>query len=173
MPFFAVRAIPAAKRGDDRLENISSAFNPCCSTLDRKSFASLRFMSGRFITMVFGLLGGIGDLSQSQAGEEEGGLRSDLSAALTSFLTGMTEPLEFSFLFIAPFLYVIHAFFDGLAFMLAPKTNWLMVPVIDVVWFCLYYFTFQFLIVTFNLKTPAAGHDYQKRNRGIYGRILS
>ena len=42
-----------------------------------------------------------------------------LSAALTSFLTGITEPIEFSFLFIAPVLYVIHAFFDGLAFMLA------------------------------------------------------
>ena len=42
-----------------------------------------------------------------------------LSAALTSFLTGITEPLEFSFLFVAPILYVIHAFFDGLAFMMA------------------------------------------------------
>lgn len=103
-----------------------------------------------------------------------------LSAALTSFLTGITEPLEFSFLFVAPILYVIHAAFDGFAFMLAHifeitigqtfsgglidfilfgilqgngKTNWILVPIIGVIWFLLYYFTFRILIVKLNLKT--------------------
>ncbi|MDR6109558.1 PTS system maltose and glucose-specific IIC component [Paenibacillus sp. SORGH_AS338] len=141
-----------------------------------------RFMSGRFITMMFGLLGAALAIYHTARPERKkvvGGLM--LSAALTSFLTGITEPLEFAFLFVAPFLYVIHAVFDGFAFMLAhifqitigqtfsgglidfilfgilqgnAKTNWIYVPIIGVVWFALYYFTFRFLIVKFNLKTP-------------------
>lgn len=108
------------------------------------------------------------------------------SAALTSFLTGITEPLEFSFLFVAPMLYVLHAFFDGCAFMLAhicqitigqtfsgglidfilfgiaqgeAKTNWLYVPLIGVPWFFLYYFSFKFLIEKYNYKTPGRDED--------------
>jgi PTS system maltose and glucose-specific IIC component len=104
-----------------------------------------------------------------------------LSAALTSFLTGITEPIEFSFLFIAPVLYVIHALFDGLAFMLAhmlhitigqtfsggfidfilfgilqgeAKTHWMYVPLVGVPWFFLYYFTFRFMINRFDFATP-------------------
>ncbi|MBD1575761.1 PTS transporter subunit EIIC [Vibrio sp. S11_S32] len=140
-----------------------------------------RFMSGRFITMMFGLMGAALAIYRCAKPEHKarvGGLM--LSAALTSFLTGITEPLEFSFLFVAPILYFIHAIFDGLAFMLAhifqitigqtfsggfidfilfgvlqgeSKTNWMMVPVIGVVWFFLYYFTFSFLIKKLNLKT--------------------
>ncbi|WP_217504794.1 maltose/glucose-specific PTS transporter subunit IIC [Paenibacillus taichungensis] len=140
-----------------------------------------RFMSGRFITMMFGLLGAALAIYHTAKPERKkvvGGLM--LSAALTSFLTGITEPLEFSFLFVAPILYVIHAVFDGLAFMLShifeitigqtfsgglidfilfgilqgnAKTNWIIVPIIGVVWFFLYYFTFRILIVKLNLKT--------------------
>ena len=104
-----------------------------------------------------------------------------LSAALTSFLTGITEPLEFSFLFVAPVLYVVHAAFDGFAFMFAhifditigqtfsggfidfilfgvlqgnARTNWLLVLPIGIAWFFLYYFTFTCLIRKFNFKTP-------------------
>lgn len=79
-----------------------------------------RFMSGRFITMMFGLLGACLAMYHTAKPENRklvAGLL--LSAALTSFLTGITEPIEFSFLFVAPVLYVIHAFFDGLAFMIA------------------------------------------------------
>ena len=141
-----------------------------------------RFMSGRFITMMFGLVGAALAIYQTAKPENKkvvGGLM--LSAALTSFLTGITEPLEFSFLFIAPALYVVHAFFDGLAFMLAhifeitigqtfsggfidfllfgvlqgnAKTHWITVVLIGIVWFFLYYFTFKFLILKFNFKTP-------------------
>ena len=141
-----------------------------------------RFMSGRFITMMFGLVGAAYAIYKTAKPENKkvvGGLM--LSAALTSFLTGITEPLEFSFLFIAPPLYVVHAFFDGLAFMLAhifeitigqtfsggfidfmlfgvlqgnAKTHWMYVIVIGIVWFFLYYFTFKFLILKFNFKTP-------------------
>ena len=141
-----------------------------------------RFMSGRFITMMFGLVGACLAMYQSARPENRkrvGGLL--LSAALTSFLTGITEPIEFSFLFVAPALYVVHALFDGLAFMIAhilhitigqtfsggfidfmlfgvlqgeAKTHWMYVPLAGVPWFFLYYFTFRFLIVRFNFKTP-------------------
>lgn len=141
-----------------------------------------RFMSGRFITMMFGLLGAAYAIYRTAKPENKkvvGGLM--LSAALTSFLTGITEPLEFSFLFVAPVLYVIHAFFDGLAFMLAhifqitigqtfsggfidfilfgvlqgqALTNWMFVIPIGIIWFFLYFFTFTFLIKKFNFKTP-------------------
>lgn len=141
-----------------------------------------RFMSGRFITMMFGLIGAAFAIYRTAKPKNKkvvGGLM--LSAALTSFLTGVTEPLEFSFLFIAPLLYVVHAIFDGIAFMLAhifqitigqtfsggfidyvlfgilqgqDKTNWIYVIPIGILWFFLYYFTFSFLIKRFNFKTP-------------------
>ncbi len=139
-------------------------------------------MSGRFITMMFGLPGAALALYKTAKPENKkivGGMI--LSAALTSFLTGITEPLEFSFLFAAPQLYFLHAFFDGCAFMLAhifqitigqtfsgglidfilfgilqgvDKTNWIYVPIIGVVWFFLYYFSFKFMIERFDFKTP-------------------
>ncbi|REB08880.1 PTS glucose transporter subunit IIB [Sporosarcina sp. BI001-red] len=151
-------------------------------TTERFFEGTSRFMSGRFITMMFGLLGAALAIYHTAKPEHKkvvGGLM--LSAALTSFLTGITEPLEFSFLFIAPALYVVHAVFDGLAFMLADifnitigqtfsggfidfmlfgvfqgeaKTNWMYVIPIGVVWFFLYYFTFKFMIRKFNFKTP-------------------
>ena len=141
-----------------------------------------RFMSGRFITMMFGLVGAC--LAMYRTAKPENRKRVAgllLSAALTSFLTGITEPIEFSFLFIAPALYVIHAFFDGLAFMLAhilhitigqtfsgglidfmlfgvlqgeAKTHWMYVPMVGIPWFFLYYFTFRVLITRFSFKTP-------------------
>ncbi|MBY8908698.1 maltose/glucose-specific PTS transporter subunit IIC [Salinicoccus roseus] len=141
-----------------------------------------RFMSGRFITMMFGLLGACLAIYHTAKPENKkvvGGLM--LSAGLTSFFTGITEPIEFSFLFVAPILYVIHAFYDGLAFMMADifsitigqtfsggfidyilfgvlqgneKTNFLYVIPIGIVWFLLYYVTFRFMIQKMKLKTP-------------------
>ncbi|UXR78598.1 maltose/glucose-specific PTS transporter subunit IIC [Staphylococcus sp. IVB6227] len=141
-----------------------------------------RYMSGRFITMMFGLLGAALAIYHTARPEKKkvvGGLM--LSAALTSFLTGITEPLEFSFLFVAPLLYVVHAVLDGLAFMMADifnitvgqtfsggfidfilfgvlqgqtKTNYLWIIPIGLVWFVLYYVIFRFLITKFNFKTP-------------------
>lgn len=141
-----------------------------------------RFMSGRFITMMFGLLGAclaIYHTAKPKNKKIVGGLM--LSAGLTSFFTGITEPIEFSFLFVAPILYVIHAFYDGLAFMMADlfnitigqtfsggfidyilfgvlqgndKTNFLYVIPIGIVWFFLYYVTFRFMITKMKLKTP-------------------
>ncbi|EKK4079892.1 PTS transporter subunit EIIC [Cronobacter dublinensis] len=148
-----------------------------------------RFMSGRFITMMFGLTGACLAMYHTAKPENKkrvAGLL--LSAALTSFLTGITEPIEFSFLFVAPVLYVIHAFFDGLAFMLAhllhitigqtfsggfidfilfgvlqgeAKTHWLRVPLVGVPWFFLYYFTFRYLITRFDFATPGREKETQ------------
>ncbi|MBR0290275.1 MAG: PTS transporter subunit EIIC, partial [Selenomonadaceae bacterium] len=146
-----------------------------------------RFMSGRFITMMFGLIGAAFAMYKTAKPQNRkivGGML--FSAALTSFLTGITEPLEFSFLFVAPWLYVLHAFFDGCAFMMAhifqitigqtfsgglidfilfgiaqgeDKTNWMYVPVIGVVWFFVYYFSFKFLIEKYDYKTPGRDED--------------
>jgi len=100
-----------------------------------------------------------------------------ISAALTSFVTGITEPIEFAFMFVAPVLYLIHAVFAGVAYfvcvelgikhgmtfshglidfvLLFPKSThaWLLL-VIGPLWGLLYYGTFRWVIVKFNLKTP-------------------
>ena len=105
---------------------------------------------------------------------------------LSSFMTVITETIEFSFLFVAPALYVLHAFFDGCAFMIAhilqitvgqtfsggcidlilfgvlqgdAKTNWLYIPMVGIPWFFLYYFSFKFLIQKFNFKTLGREDD--------------
>ncbi len=146
-----------------------------------------RFMSGRFITMMFGLVGAAFAMYKTAKPKNRkliGGML--FSAALTSFLTGITEPLEFSFLFVAPMLYVLHAFFDGCAFMMAhifqitigqtfsgglidfilfgimqgdAKTNWIYVPMIGVPWFFLYYFSFKYLIEKYNFMTPGRDEE--------------
>ncbi len=151
-------------------------------TIEKFYEGTSRFMSGRFITMMFGLLGAAYAIYRTAKPKNKkivAGLMG--SAALTSFLTGITEPIEFSFLFIAPLLYVVHAFLDGLAFMMAhifqitigqtfsggfidfvlfgilqgnDKTNWIIVPLIGIPWFFVYYFLFTFLIKKFNFKTP-------------------
>lgn len=151
-----------------------------------------RFMSGRFLTMMFGLVGAALAMYHTAKPENKKKIAGFfMSAALTSFLTGITEPLEFSFLFVAPYLYVIHALFDGLSFMLAhifkitigqtfsggfidfilfgilqgnSKTNWIMVPVLGVGMFLLYYITFRVLITKFDIKTP--GREEQTSEKG-------
>ncbi|WP_338449721.1 maltose/glucose-specific PTS transporter subunit IIC [Niallia oryzisoli] len=149
-----------------------------------------RFMSGRFITMMFGLPGAalaIYHCAKPKNRKVVAGIL--LSAALTSFLTGITEPLEFSFLFVAPILYVVHAAFDGLAFMMADifnitvgqtfsggfidfilfgllqgvdKTNWPYVLLVGIPWFFLYYFTFKLLIKKRNLKVIGREDEEQQ-----------
>lgn len=149
-----------------------------------------RFFAGRFATMMFGLPAACLAMYHCVPKEKRkmvGGLF--LGAAITSFVTGITEPIEFMFLFVAPWLYVVHAFFDGLSFFLADilnisigntfsgglidfslfgvlqgneKTNWIYVIIIGLVWAALYYFTFKFLITKFNVMTPgreAEGED--------------
>ncbi|PYI37469.1 PTS glucose transporter subunit IIB [Arthrobacter psychrolactophilus] len=143
-----------------------------------------RFFAGRFDTMMFGLPGAcLAMWHVIPKGRRAKYTGLFASVALTSFVTGITEPIEFMFLFVAPILYVIHAVFDGLSFLIADllnisigntfsgglidfllfgvfqgneRTNWLLVIPVGVVWFFLYYFTFKFLIKKFKFGTP--GH---------------
>ncbi len=146
------------------------------------SVEATRFMSGKFPLMIFGLPGAalaMYKAARPEARKKVGGLL--FSAALTSMLTGITEPLEFTFLFVAPALYVIHCVFAGLAYMLMhifnvgvgmtfsgglidmtlfgilqgnEKTNWIWIVIIGIGYFVVYYFLFSFLIKKFNWKTP-------------------
>lgn len=149
-----------------------------------------RYFAGRFDTMMFGLPGAclaMYHCTPKAKRKVMGGLF--LSGAITSFITGITEPIEFMFLFVAPYLYVLHAFFDGLSFYIADllnisigntfsggmidfllfgilqgnaATNWIYVPIIGVFWFMLYYFSFKFLILKFNIMTP--GREIEDNN---------
>ncbi|MDW5470682.1 glucose-specific PTS transporter subunit IIBC [Staphylococcus equorum] len=139
-----------------------------------------KFMQGEFPVMMFGLpAAALAIYHTAKPGSKKvvAGLMG--SAALTSFLTGITEPLEFSFLFVAPLLFFIHAILDGLAFLtmylldvhlgytfsggfidfvllgvLPNQTNWWLVIPVGLVYAVIYYFVFRFLITKFNYKTP-------------------
>lgn len=148
----------------------------------RFSVEACRFMTGKFPFMMFGLPGAALAMYQCARKEKRkvaGGLL--FGAALTAFLTGITEPLEFTFLFVAPLLYVVHCVLAGLSFMLMhilnvsvgmtfsgglidlilfgvlpgnAKTNWIYIIIVGVVYFIIYYFLFGLLIRKFNYKTP-------------------
>ena len=151
-------------------------------TVEHFAVSATRFMSGKFPLMIFGLPGAalaMYKCAKPEKRKEVGGLL--LSAALTSMLTGITEPLEFTFLFVAPLLYGIHCVFAGLAYMLMhvfnvgvgmtfsggmidmflfgvlqgnEKTSWIWIVIVGVVYFIVYYFLFGFLIRKMDLKTP-------------------
>ncbi len=152
-----------------------------------------RFFAGRFATMMFGLPGACLAMYHCVPKAKRklvGGLF--LGAAITSFVTGITEPIEFMFLFVAPWLYVVHAVLDGLSFFIADilnisigntfsgglidftlfgvlqgndKTNWIYVLIIGAIWFALYYFVFRFLITKFNVMTP--GREAEEENVNV------
>ena len=150
--------------------------------IEHFSVSATRFMSGKFPLMIFGLPGAALALYRCAKPENRktvGGLL--LSAALTSMLTGITEPLEFTFLFVAPLMYIVHCVFAGLSYMLMhvlnvgvgltfsggliyltlfgimqgnAKTNWIMIPIVGVCYFALYFLVFSFMIKKFDYKTP-------------------
>lgn len=152
------------------------------SSVTHFTVSATRFMSGKFPLMIFGLPGAALAMYQTALPEQRkkvGGLL--MSAALTSMLTGITEPLEFTFLFVAPLLYGIHCVFAGAAYMLMhmlnvgvgmtfsgglidlflfgilqgnAKTSWLWIVVVGVGYFVVYYLLFAFLIRKLDLKTP-------------------
>ena len=151
-------------------------------TVTEFSVSATRFMSGKFPLMIFGLPGAalaMYKTAKPEKKKEVEGLL--LSAALTSMITGITEPLEFTFLFVAPLLYGIHCVFAGLAYMLMhvfkvgvgmtfsgglidmflfgimqgnAKTNWIWIVIVGLVYFIVYYLLFSFLINKLDLKTP-------------------
>ncbi|MFR8319092.1 MAG: PTS transporter subunit EIIC, partial [Catenibacillus sp.] len=146
-----------------------------------------RYFSGEFIFMIFGLPGAALAMyrcAKPEKKKQAGGLL--LSAALTCMLTGITEPLEFSFLFVAPILFVVQVILAGAAYMIAhmlniavgltfsggfidlfifgilqgnAKTNWLLIIPVGIVYFILYYVIFTVLIKKLNLKTPGREDD--------------
>ena len=146
------------------------------------SVSATRFMAGKFPFMMFGLPGAALAMYHCAKPEKKkaaGGLL--LSAALTAFLTGITEPLEFTFIFVALPMYAVHCVLAGLSFMLMhilnvgvgmtfsgglidlvlfgvmqgnAKTHWVWVVVVGAVYFVLYYIIFRFMISKFNYKTP-------------------
>ena len=141
-----------------------------------------RYFSGEFIFMIFGLPGAALAMyrcAKPEKKKQAGGLL--LSAALASMMTGITEPIEFSFLFVAPMLFVVQVILAGAAYMIAhilniavgltfsggfldlllfgilqgnDKTSWMLIIPVGIIYFFLYYFIFKFLILKFNLKTP-------------------
>ena len=146
------------------------------------SVSATRFMAGKFPFMMFGLPGAALAMYHCAKPEKKkaaGGLL--LSAALTAFLTGITEPLEFTFIFVALPMYAVHCVLAGLCFMLMhilnvgvgmtfsgglidlvlfgamqgnAKTHWIWVVVVGAVYFVLYYLIFRFMISKFDYKTP-------------------
>ena len=151
-------------------------------TVEHFAVSATRFMTGKVPLMIFGLPGAalaMYKVAKPEKKEAVAGLL--LSAALTSMLTGITEPLEFTFLFVAPLLYAIHCVFAGLAYMLMhvfnvgvgmtfsgglidmflfgilqgnAKTSWVWIVVVGIGYFVVYYFLFSFLIAKLDLKTP-------------------
>ncbi len=151
------------------------------------SVSATRFMSGKFPFMIFGLPAAAFAMYRTARPEKRklvGGLL--LSAALTALLTGITEPIEFTFLFVSPILYVIHCILAGLSYMLThifnvgvgmtfsggvidltlfgilqgnAKTNWVWIVVIGLVYAIVYYLLFSTMIRKLNLKTPGREAD--------------
>lgn len=149
------------------------------------SVEATRFMAGKFPLMIFGLPGAalaMYTVADKDKKDKVSGLL--LSAALTSMLTGITEPLEFTFLFVAPVLYVVHCVFAGLSYMLMhilnvgvgmtfsgglidlflfgilqgnKKTGWISIIIVGVIYFLVYYFVFALLIRKLKLNTPGRG----------------
>lgn len=146
-----------------------------------------RYFSGEFIFMIFGLPGAALAMYQTAKPEKKkqaGGLL--LSAALACMATGITEPLEFSFLFVAPMLFAVQVILAGAAYMIAhilniavgltfsgglldlflfgilqgnAKTSWLRIIPVGIIYFLLYYGIFKFLILKFDLKTPGRENE--------------
>lgn len=160
------------------------------------SVDATRFMSGKFPMMIFGLPGAALAMYTCAKPEKKKVAGSLLfSAALTSVLTGITEPIEFTFLFVAPVLYVIHSVLAGVSYMLMhildvgvgmtfsgglidltlfgilqgnAKTNWIMVPLVGLAYFAVYFFLFRFLIRLRNYVTP--GREEETEETKLYTR---
>ena len=189
LPFWQTAVGGTLEVGGQIIEGAQNIFFAQLADPGTTQFAvsATRFMSGKFPLMIFGLPGAAYAMYRCAKPENRkkvGGLL--LSAALTSMLTGITEPIEFTFLFVAPLLYVIHCVFAGLAYMLMHvfnvgvgmtfsgglidlflfgilqgngKTNWIWVVVVGVFYFVVYYLLFSFLIKKFNYKTPGRGEE--------------
>lgn len=151
------------------------------------SVSATRFMAGKFPFMIFGLPAAAFAMYKTARPEKKKVVGSLLlSAALTSMITGITEPLEFTFLFVAPLMYAVHCVLAGLSYMLMhilnvgvgmtfsgglidmtlfgvlqgnAKTHWIWIVVVGLIYAVVYYFVFYFMITKMNLKTPGRESD--------------
>jgi len=160
------------------------------------SVSATRFMSGKFPFMIFGLPAAAFAMYRAAYPSKRkvaGGLL--LSAALTSMLTGITEPIEFTFLFVAPVMYAVHCVLAGLSYMLMhifnvgvgmtfsgglidltlfgilqgnEKTNWIWIVITGLIYAVVYYFIFYFMIKKLHLKTP--GREEEGEETKLYTR---
>lgn len=154
------------------------------------SVEATRFMTGKFPFMIFGLPGAALAMYRNSRIEKRKIVGALLfSAALTAMITGITEPIEFTFLFVAPLFYAIHCVLAGISFMLMhilnvtvgmtfsgglidlllfgiiqgnSKTHWIWIVIVGIVYFFVYYFVFSFLIKKMDLKTPGREPDSEE-----------
>ena len=184
LPFWQTAVGGTAMVGGQLVEGAQNIFFAELATpgITEFSVEATRFMAGKFPLMIFGLPGAALAMYKCAKPEKRkiaGGLL--LSAALTAMLTGITEPIEFTFLFVAPVLYVIHSIFAGAAYMLMhmlnvgvgmtfsgglidltlfgilqgnAKTHWINIVLVGLIYFVVYYLLFTYLIKKFNFKTP-------------------
>lgn len=158
------------------------------------SVEATRYMTGKFPFFIFGLPGAALAIYKTAKTENKKAISGLLlSASLTAVLTGITEPIEFTFLFVAPMLFAIHTIFAGISFMLVhifdvaigmtfsgsiidfilfgvlqgnARTNWVRAILIGLPFFPIYYFTFKTLILKFDFKTP--GREEGKKDIKLY-----
>ncbi|MBO6304411.1 MAG: PTS transporter subunit EIIC [Selenomonadaceae bacterium] len=156
-------------------------------TVTQVSSDATRYFSGEFIFIIFGLPGAALAMYHTARPSKKkavGGLL--LSAAFVSILTGTTQPIEFSFLFVAPLLFGVHVFLAGAAYALAhildigvgltysggildllifgvlpgdAKTHWMRVIPAGIAYFIVYYAVFRYLIIKYDFKTPGRESD--------------
>ncbi|MCI8403973.1 MAG: PTS transporter subunit EIIC [Clostridia bacterium] len=192
MPFWQTNVGGSMEIGGQLINGAQNIFFAQLADPSTTSFSveATRFMAGKFPFMIFGLPGAALAMYKCARSEKKravGGLL--LSAALTAMLTGITEPLEFTFLFVAPILYVVHCVLAGLSFMLMhifgvgvgmtfsggiidmslfgilqgnAKTNWINIVLVGIVYFFVYWGVFTFLIKKFRLKTPGREADNEE-----------
>lgn len=192
LPFWQTAVGGTAMVGGHLIEGAQNIFFAQLADPSTVQFSveATRFMSGKFPLMIFGLPGAALAMYKCAKPDKRkvvGGLL--LSAALTAMLTGITEPIEFTFLFVAPILYVIHSVLAGAAYMIMhilnvgvgmtfsgglidltlfgvlqgnAKTHWLNIIWVGLIYFAVYYFLFTFLIKKFNFKTPGRDDDEEE-----------
>ncbi len=181
-----------------QLSSMSSLVGASASDMATIVSGTTRFMAGKFPFMMFGLPAAALAMYKTAAPSKKKAVGSLLaSAAVTALLTGITEPIEFTFLFVAPVLYGVHCVLAGLSFMLMDilnvfigmtfsgglidftlfgllpagagvPTHWLRLILVGIVYAVVYYFLFLFLIKKFNLKTP--GRDESEEEVKLYSK---
>ena len=181
-----------------QVSSMGDLVNASPETMEKVVSGTTRFMAGKFPFMIFGLPAAAFAMYRAAAPSKKKVVGSLLiSAGVTAMLTGITEPIEFTFLFVAPVLYGVHCILAGLSFMLMDilnvwigmtfsgglidftlfgllpagagvPTKWLTLVIVGLIYAVVYYFLFSFMIKKFNLKTP--GRDENEEETKLYSK---